>query len=332
MQISENEIGTSGVVWREQLEIFDSTKIQAFMDSPRRFFYEYVLGWRWAEPNIHLTFGSCWHDAMEHIQLHGYSDESFAEAAQLFLSRFEEAYPNRGEWDFFEPKTPNRAVKALYDYCILHKPDHEQILYTEIAGVLPISLERNRLLHFKQDTIVLQDQGYWSREHKTTKYFSKPWENSWKNKFQVGTYGLAMYTLKDFLQTRFGDHPILGVQINGVAFKAKETDFRRVPILRDEGQMQKFLWEANHWIDQIDWNMESLAESSPADIVMGAFPCNSESCSKYGCPWADFCTAWPNPLQHCEKPPIGYRQEDWDPRHNEDKSQYKLENGELIKK
>ena len=54
--------------------------------------------------------------------------------------------------------------------------------------------------------------------------------------------------------------------------------------------------------------------------MLMCFPMNTESCTKYfGCAYHDFCQAWPNPLQHCEEPPLGFKIEHWDPTEGESK-------------
>lgn len=47
---------------------------------------------------------------------------------------------------------------------------------------------------------------------------------------------------------------------------------------------------------------------------MMAFPMNDTSCTDFfGCPYHDYCMSWQNPLQRCGEPPLGFREEFWDP-------------------
>jgi hypothetical protein len=80
--------------------------------------------------------------------------------------------------------------------------------------------------------------------------------------------------------------------------------------------MQNWLFHARHYCDRLEDEYEHLiaACSSLDDAVLTAFPQNPQSCTKYfGCAFYDFCCAWPNPLQHAEKPPLGFKMEHWDP-------------------
>lgn len=83
--------------------------------------------------------------------------------------------------------------------------------------------------------------------------------------------------------------------------------------------MQVWLWNILQHMDMIEWNMDRLLqECKDEDPVMMAFPMNTESCTKYGrCPYFDLCTSWANPLHRCDAPPVGFKQEYWDPREEE---------------
>ena len=57
------------------------------------------------------------------------------------------------------------------------------------------------------------------------------------------------------------------------------------------------------------------------DDILRAFPKNTESCTKYfGCPYADFCQAWMNPLQRCQEVQPGFKLDFWDPREQLEKA------------
>ena len=74
--------------------------------------------------------------------------------------------------------------------------------------------------------------------------------------------------------------------------------------------------------------MKILKDCKDSDDVLSAFPMNTTNCSKYfGCPYFDFCTAWPNPLKRCNETPIGIEIEFWDPTREEVKT--KITNGKV---
>jgi hypothetical protein len=58
------------------------------MECPSSYFYEYILGWRPENPNLHLEFGKAWHFAMEHLILEAIIAKQSNEAYQLFLEHY----------------------------------------------------------------------------------------------------------------------------------------------------------------------------------------------------------------------------------------------------
>jgi hypothetical protein len=296
-------------------DILDATKIQSFMDSPRRFFYEYILGWRKEEPNIHLAFGSAWHEAMEYMMnnVGNYSDSVVINAFDLFVTTFVEAYGSTG---MDEVKNPDKALQALALYAKMFEGDDFRTLYTEVAGTVPIRLP-DRLLHVKVDSIIECEDGIWSMEHKSTGN-----EFSWNTGSWAGQWGLKpqIFGYTHFLRALYG--PIArGVKINGLLVSKRRVDMKRIPFRKSADMMQASLDSLNHWVDQIDWNMRQLEQESAANQTMFAFPCNGVSCTKFNtCPYSAFCEQWPNPLQKADRLPSGLIIDRWDPRRSEEKA------------
>ena len=301
----------------------DSTKIQSFMKCPRMYFFEYVLGWRPDEPNIHFVFGSAWHEVMEHFAIHGMAPEQI-EAA---FSKFEEIYRTS-----FSPflddqngaKTPANALRALVMYAKKYARDAEefQVLETEVAGSVLVD---HYQLFFKIDTIIQDKQTgrINSLEHKTTSSFSPMWLNQWRQKFQVGAYAYALRCL-------YEPDAVDSIIINGACIRpepaikqngepranARDTEFTRVPIRMSSGKVRDWITQATYWLEYIDGEFQALEACDEDEPVLHAFPKNTESCVNYGkpCPFLDFCVAKPNPLQYGDAMPVGMRREFWDPR------------------
>ena len=323
-------MGNTELPYHPTMDIHDASKIQCFMDSPRKYFYQYILGWRIDSPNIHLVFGSAWHKAMEHLLLSLNGDDPYGvrvvgEAYDLFMETYREAFPNEYMDQQHGAKEPANALKALAGYSGLWAEDIRRLqpLYTEVAGAVPVS--DTRTLHFKLDSIVAQDgDAVLSMEHKTTGRLSQAWRDSWDVKFQPWLYTHALHTL-------FQDSNVRGVVINGAVLRKKSNEFLRLPIAKSNEMMREGLWKANHWLDQLEWNWQNLLNTSVHDDVMPAFPCNGESCSKFGCSFSAFCTTWPNALKHAHTPPPGYVQEFWDPRREEKDAKYLATDGHITK-
>ena len=148
-------------------EILDPSKITCYLECPRKFFYDYLLGWRPTEPNNHIVFGSAWHLAMEHLLLNGYDEVSIADAFDKFLQHYRADFPETTDETFW-PKTPERALEALVEYSEKYKGDLNEfeVLFTEISATVPLSEEHN--LHLRMDSIVKKHDGtIYSLEHKT---------------------------------------------------------------------------------------------------------------------------------------------------------------------
>ena len=89
--------------------------------------------------------------------------------------------------------------------------------------------------------------------------------------------------------------------------------------------MEVGYWNVLHWMLEIEWEMERLANCTDKEPVMMCFPMNPSHCTSYfGCKYMDFCLAWANPLQRIEEPPLGFKLEYWDPSQEESKVQFNV--------
>lgn len=306
MKVKDIEL-PSPIEYHETFDVLDSSKIQAFMDCPRGFFFSYVLGLRKDEPNIHLVFGTAWHEAMEHILNNGKSIDSVKDAFDLFMESYlkEYSFAMIDQFASGVTKTPDNAMEYLIRYVQSWRNEEFEVLFTEIAGAVPLS--EDLWLWLKMDAVIRDEQGIWSLEHKTTGRNSTAWRDSWSRKVQTGSYTHG-------LNCGFGEEA-QGVIINGL-ITTKEPQFLRIPVRRRGADMMSWLWEVKHYIGQMHWNFLELSKCTPDDIIMTAFPRNTESCCKYGCKFPDLCSMWQNPLAKFdpEHLPIGYKREYWDPR------------------
>lgn len=314
--------------------IQDSSKIQTFMDCPRKYFYQYVLGWDSQSPAPYLTFGEGMHAGIEFLMNNGFSIDAVAGAYQAFLDVWREVYKEDSVPMLPDGSsgggvyTPAHALITLSEYAEEYERDADaEVLYTEVAGTVPIDVspDRTRVVYFRMDSILRIAGRIWSYEHKTTRQAGRTWIDKWDLSFQVGVYTHVLYSI-------FGPENVEGVKINAIVLAAptkKDQDegrlcgnkYFRVPQRRTMDMMNVWLWNANHWFDWIEHEFERLAKSSEGDTVMHAFPMNTESCTKYwGCPFRAFCTAWANPLRHADSVPIGFGQRWWNPQDRVDKA------------
>jgi len=318
--------------YNETWEIQDSSKIQAFMNCPRSYFFRYILGWKQDEKNIHLEYGSAVHLAMEHLLAGSkelphkvkYTPEGILEAYGIFENYYREHFPPEMD-ELNQPKTPSNTMTLLMKY--VERYQHEDVfdvLYTEVSGCVGIGEGKN--VYFKIDAVCDGPDGLFTLEHKTGRGLTRVWADQWFQKTQTGVY-------THVLNCMFPDKVVSGVVINGLfpqkpsALKkdgtpranAKSDDpdkfCARVPVRRNQDQMNDWLFNITFWYDFIRSEIDFLDKVELDANVMTCFPKNTENCTKYfGCPYADYCRAWTNPLRKLDQIPTGFHIEHWDPR------------------
>ena len=313
----------------ETWDIQDATKIKCFMECPRKYFFEYTLGWRPSGTNIHLIFGSAWHEALAYLYTNSFSFEHIKIAFhEHFLPYYRKSIFEVDD-DIYTPKTPKRAYLALAYYAQMRElfiKDfrviyHEGTPMVEIGGT--IDLSDNHKMSFKMDTIGTYNGGIVSLEHKTGSS-TWNWNLQWYLNMQMGIYTHVLNCLYDPAEVR-------GIIVDGTFFKktkdnpktnAKDPyrhfDFLDVPVYMGKPAMNQWLNNTIDWINSICNEFNNLALCHDSEPVMKAFPMNTTGCTNwFGCQYHDYCRAWANPLQHCEKPPIGYDIDFWNPLEEE---------------
>lgn len=317
------------------MDVHDSSKTQSFMQCPRGYFFSHVLGYKQDSPNIHLIFGSAWHDGLETLQIEGFNAKGLEKAMIKFIETFDSemakyrdplAEQLLGESSMNESKQKNIAtgIEGLKEYFLTFKNEPHEVLHTEVVGTAPISEER--VITVKLDTIYRDKETgkIWSKEHKTTGRLTQAWRDQWSGKFQINAYSY-------FLQVLFGEDTG-GVLVNGAVFRTKDREFVRIPIPANVKNHIQWVYQANHWLDLIEWNFKQLAETKESDPSMNCFPPNSEYCSIFGCRYGGLCHEWANPLRYLDRIPSGYKIEFWDPnRELSAKAKHKVSDNEIKK-
>ncbi len=308
----------------ETWNIQDASKIKTFMECPRKYFYNYVLGWEPEGINIHLIFGSAWHEAMAVLLTKGYESEHINDAFNAFLDYFRQ-YVAEEDDAIYSPKIPSRAFNALIGYVNQWRSDdrdvevvtHNDQKMIEIGG--QIALTNEYQMAFKMDSILKDGSGVFSREHKTASS-AYNWMAQWDLSMQVGTYHFVLDCL-------YPENEVKGIQMNGTVFKKtkdnaksdaidpfRHFEYLRGNIFKTKEQMQNWYSNTVWWFDSIKQNFNALAECSDSDPTLFCFPMNTTSCGNWtGCKYKDFCVSWMNPLRHLDRLPIGYSVRFWNP-------------------
>ncbi len=305
--------------FNEKWNVVDPSKVECWLTCPRKYFYEHILGWKTTAPNNHLIFGEAMHKALEHMLLNkddkGYSNEVIMEAYQKFLESYRQELPEDTD-ELYAPKTPNNMFAALAYYAgKYNQVDRDlEVLYTEVAGCIPIS--PSRVIYYRIDAIVHDhsDHSIYSLEHKSGSRITRQWQDKWALHNQPFSYTHVLYSM-------FDPSKVKGVKINGIHFIKRKSDpieTIRLPCWKRPSQMTEWLWEINDIFDQMEYEFLRFSNCSPDDFAMRAFPKNPESCTKYfGCPYHDYCCSWQNPLSKISEIPYEFKVEHWDPRDQE---------------
>lgn len=306
---------------QESWSIVDSSKLGTYMTCPRKYFYTYIMGWRFKEPNVHLVFGTAWHLATEHLLKTKYSVEGLDEAKYIFYEHYRKNFDSSRD-DGNEPKTPARGLISLDSYAKKFKSDNVayNVLGTELAGRVQIG--HNQVMAFRIDA-VLEELNYSLNgenqvivlDHKTSQRRMSFWVDEWKMSMQILLY---IHALNCIMGT---DHQnrVKGARIRGAFFyKAKPAEFEEAPVYRTIGQMQAWLTTVQAWYELLMSDMRILLRDDSLEALsMDSFPMNTKSCFEYGrpCEFFDYCSAdsWTNPLQKCHKVPLEFAQEWWNP-------------------
>jgi hypothetical protein len=301
-------------------DIIDSSKLSAFMDCPRKYFYIYILGWKSDFPKHDLHFGQAWHLAREYQLIHGY--DKISDSFELFNTEYRKHFTSETD-ELYRPKNPEAVVLALTKFAVEKQRDliENKVLYTEISGKVPIHPNGKKYITYRVDSILenLENNKIFSWDHKSGKNISGQWGNNFLLNIQSGTYTHAMYFM-------YGYENVKGVEFCGTGFeylkrKSSQRDagyhitLRRVPVDKTPEQMNTWLWQVNRLYDDIKVETARLMEDcKEGDSTLMSFPMNWSNCTKYrGCQFTDFCLAWQNPLRRCHEPPPGYIIEFWNP-------------------
>jgi hypothetical protein len=306
--------------------IQDGSKIKAYQECARKYFYEYVLGWRSIHPSNHLIFGSAWHEALAHLYDNGFSAEDVNVAFRDHFLPYYRQFIDPGDDDLYHPKTPERALLALAYYAAVHRHDlsENDILeydgkkLIEIGGQVSISNEYT--VAFKQDTIMKNNRGIFSLEHKTGSS-SYNWSTQWELAVSTAIYTHVLYCL-------FPPEEVSGIKYNATFFKKTKDDIKkdakdpfrhfdhlRIPIYKSMAQIGTMLTNIIWWLDMISDDFDALADAKDSDPFFSCYPMSPGSCTNWGriCEYHDFCLNWQNPLRHIDRLPMDMKIDFWNP-------------------
>ena len=296
-------------------KIIDSSKLNDFLDCPRKFYYSHIKGWKRDAENHHLRFGTAWHRGGEVLFNKG--NDAWEEAYAAFCDSYSEYLEIGGEIDeAMAPKNSIGAYQAYIGYASRYAKDEFEIIrhkgkpLVEVYGSVPI--DKQLSLFYRIDGIVRNKQTgkIWAMERKTTSNGFRPqWAMQWSLAIQISAYYHVLFST-------FPEEEVGGVMIDAVSFSKKTIDFLRLPIQRTIETLEAWRTDVSYWGKSIRSNLNLLKKEMilEAPSHMTSFPKNPQSCTKYfGCTYHDLCCAWSNPLDK-DYLPAGFQVSFWDPR------------------
>ena len=314
-------------------ERIDSTKLTTYMECPRKFFWRFLLGLRSKNSEYDLLFGQWYHEAMYHLIVNGYSANSVKQAVHIFNDLYQEEFgrmaPEEHALLNHKAKTPDNVARALTFYAARYGGEQHSVIAAEVPGTVMVSIKPERYLHYICDALLVTKDGLLVRDYKTSGWgLDENWALQWEISAQIGTYHHAGSLLAAEMKL-----PFLGVEVDGVCFRnppktrldgkpyagQKDVEFRRHLILRSARSMSAWLDDTNQWYSRLEEDKARLEADSADNATMKAFPKNPTACSHFGlCRYHALCLSRHNPLQYnCTEPPVGFKQEFWDPTKKE---------------
>lgn len=318
---------------KDIIRYFDNTRVSTAKNCLRQYYLRHKRDWVRDGKAIALSFGSCWHEAMDVVYGLMWTDKTDKEIHTLAVLRFnqkwvEEGYPtwedmSPEEEDHYAPRTPGIAAEMLYHYIDQKRPrliNHYTLISIEPPFAVPIFPNNPNIFYIGRYDKVIRENSSGKIilvEHKTTTSYKKngpfraDWMESWSPNSQVDGY---LYSANLIYENQVKELWLDAALVH----KTVHDGFKFIPINRSFEMMNSWLYETRFWINLIIAQEEELDKlrrisDELKPNYMPVFPKNTGSCSHWaGCSLRDVCKMIPNPEGE-EEPPLGYKEEHWSP-------------------
>lgn len=309
----------------QEAEYYDNTRITAFKECPRKYYYRHVRDWRREGTATALIFGLSWHEAMDIVYAMAHSDATDSEITDAAHAEFCKTWEEQGltPWHLIDveleneiaPRTPGIAKEMIRNY-IKERRDFIRkctVVDIERPFMVPLFPDENIYYIGRLDKTLGLNGRIIIVEHKTTTAykvqgnFRTDYLESWSPNSQVDGYLHAAHLCYQ------QDKIELWVDA-ALVHKKIHNGFKYIPVSRLTAMLDVWLSETRHWIDGIQRELKNLtAEKQMGVQVMKSFPKNTSSCSNFaGCSYRDLCKVLVNPEELAEAP-LGYVEEKWEP-------------------
>lgn len=314
------------------MRFYDNTRLSAYRDCPRLYYFRHVRHWRPAGIEWPLVFGASWHAAMDvvwtslldHKSGHIPHELIARKAYKAFIKKWiDEGAPPPEQIDYelaqeISPRTPMHAYEMLVGYVVNRAAlvqDYE-LIAIERPFAVPLDPKEKLFYIGKIDKALrLKSSGkVRGIEHKTSTAYKKggPFRGSYVDSFspnsQVDGYLYAMHIL--------WPGQVAGVWVDASLVHKIEEGFSFIPVDKQMRMLDAWLWDTRQWINRVEEDHDRLMlqmATAAERPIMQAFPKNTNSCFNFNraCQYIDCCKAWPNPIG--KERPMNMIEEKWDP-------------------
>lgn len=242
-----------------QLPTFvDSSMLSTFKDCPRKFYWQYVCGYRAVEKSIHLIAGGAFARGVEVVRKAVFEGKVEANEAILqgqlaaFLFWMKES-PN--EFYLEDAKSLPNILLAIEEYFHhfgtttdhMQPYVHEGKPAVEFSFALPMDyahpVTNDPLLYVGRfDMLAIYNGALFVNDEKTTKSLGPQWAKKWDLRSQFTGYCWAA--------KQYG-HPVVGAIVRGVGLLKSETKFSEVITYRADWQIDEWLHTTHRTIEDM---------------------------------------------------------------------------------
>lgn len=315
------------------MRTYDNTRLSTYKKCPRKYYFRHVRDWRTEGLSVDLGFGLAWHDAMDIVWAGAQHEDSQTAVREAAFARFCETWTEQGfpdpyntpaeEFEKYKTKTPGIAQNMLYNYISQRWSFLQsiQLIAIEKPFMVPLYPDRSDLFYIGRNDKIFRtpDESIITAEHKTTgSYkadggFRDDYLEQWSPNSQVDGYCYSGHM-------EYGDD-FSGVWVDAaLAHKKVHDKFKFIPVARNTGHLDAWLYETRDWIARIEDELENLEHYRMADPMqrpntyLPGFPKETGACWDYGkpCPYKDVCTFVSNP-ETLHEPPQGFIVDKWEP-------------------
>ena len=307
-----------------QADYYDNTRVMAYFNCPRNYYFRHIRHWRREGTSTPLAFGLGIHSGQDVIWDRASTDLPNSTIVELATAAFNVDWENEGMYSdpllTPDPKrNPANAMAIFQAYVDHYRPWLRQINILAIERPFIVTLMEDPLVYYigRWDKVYEKQDKVYIADHKTTAIyrtqggFDRKWIESFSPDSQIYGYLYAGVGV-------FGAD-LKGVVIDGILVHKIHRHFTHIPISRTYAALDAWRWSTEYWVREILDNQRALAMMNKDAQFMICFPMKTSHCThKYGvCSYKDVCRFGdPNPEKMID-PPDGFIIEPWDPRdHN----------------